>query len=73
MKNVQTRNQDGALRYFDSVREALECARKDKSIWKISFPREGEQIRLIRNSEDAFELEFLPVCFADIQSQVTPR
>jgi len=46
---VQTRNEAGALQFFDSLRLAFNHAEKDMSVWKVSFNAEdGSRVRLIR-------------------------
>jgi hypothetical protein len=45
---VQTRNEEGSLRTFPTLADAMEYAAKDKSVWKISFTiHTGERIRLV--------------------------
>jgi hypothetical protein len=49
---VQTRNENSELRYFPTVKAALQHAKKDTSVWKISFYSEtNERIRMARTSE----------------------
>jgi len=45
---VQTRNEDGELQFFDTLSKAFEYAKKDRTVWKISFDYAGERIRLVR-------------------------
>lgn len=47
---IQTRNDNGELKQFSTFASALEEARLDKGIWKISFdlPQTGDRIRLIK-------------------------
>lgn len=36
-KNVQTRSEETGVNYVTSVKEAIDSAKQDTSIWKISF------------------------------------
>lgn len=46
---VQTRDEDGALEFFDTITEAFEHAKRNPSIWKVSFTTEDDEyIRFIR-------------------------
>lgn len=45
---VQTRSEENGLRQFNSIKEAMEHAKKDSSVWKISFSVGDEQIRLVK-------------------------
>ncbi len=49
-KAVQTRSEEFGIRNFDTVQEALEAAKKDETIWKISFNVSEERIRLVRRT-----------------------
>lgn len=50
MSEVQTRDEDGALKFFPSVLAAARHAETDPKIWKISFNSEdGNRVRLVRN------------------------
>jgi len=44
----QTRDEAGYLNYFDTFGEAYDAAKKDSSIWKISFTAGSDRIRLVR-------------------------
>lgn len=45
---VQTRDEEGSLRYFATIEDALAYARKEPSVWKISFDSvTGERVRLV--------------------------
>ncbi len=49
--SYQTRSEEGELRYFDTLKEALDHGNRDLSIWKISFATwNGDRIRLIRRN-----------------------
>lgn len=52
-KNVQTRSEEGGLNYFETFEQALEAAKKDISIWKISY--EGK--RLVRQEDGSWKNE----------------
>ena len=56
---IQTRANDGALAFYDTLLEAYNQAYINRSIWKISFSLPtGERVRLVRNSETQnFELD----------------
>jgi hypothetical protein len=46
---VQTRSEDGELRYWSSLEEAFQHSKQNTSVWKISFPvGSGERCRLVR-------------------------
>ena len=34
---VQTRSNDGTLKFFETVKEAFEYAKENSDIWKVSF------------------------------------
>lgn len=45
---VQTRNEEGSLRYFPSIQEAMSHAKTDRTVWKISWSMpDGERVRLV--------------------------
>ena len=46
---VQTRNELGELQQFPTIEEALEHAKANLDVWKISFTSEsGERVRFTR-------------------------
>lgn len=48
---VQTREENGTLNYFDTIKNAMKFAKSNKFVWKISFNSEGqERVRLIREN-----------------------
>jgi len=50
---VQTRDRQGQLEYFSTLKEAYEHAQKNPDVWKISFPlATGERVRLVKMSND---------------------
>lgn len=58
-KPIQTRNEDGALEHFATLAEAFEHAKKDETVWKISFFVTGldsdtgrERVRLVKVVDD---------------------
>lgn len=60
---VQTRNDEGELRHFDSLLEAFNHARNDLTVWKVSFEAgTGERIRLTRLTDDGSS-EWIPSLF----------
>lgn len=50
MIEVQTRSEDTGLQHFASVRDAIEAAERDETIWKISFNLGAERIRLVKQT-----------------------
>jgi len=63
---VQTRDFQGQLQYFETIKEAFSEAEKNESIWKISVALpNGERVRLIREEKDG---EFF---YEDIMTEVT--
>jgi hypothetical protein len=56
---VQTRNEEGSLCFFPTLKEALDHAKKDKTVWKVSFSLGEERVRLIRRDEK-WVLEQIP-------------
>ena len=55
--NFQTRDESGCLNYFDTFSEAYDFAKKDLSVWKISFAIGPDRIRLVREGSESFVLE----------------
>lgn len=44
----QTRDNDGGLRFFATLAEAMEYANKTPDVWKVSFSLpNGERVRLV--------------------------
>ena len=55
MTEFQTRSEETGLEFFDTIDSAMAHAKKDPTVWKISFALpNGDQIRLVRNSRDEF-------------------
>ena len=48
---IQTRNEAGELKFFQTLREARDEAMRDKTVWKISFSLGEERVRLVRYGE----------------------
>jgi len=47
---IQTRSEHNGLEYHSTFKTAMVAAKKDVTIWKISFALEtGERIRLVRD------------------------
>lgn len=44
----QTRSEETGLRFFSSLKDAMEAAEKDSTIWKISFSVGEERVRLVK-------------------------
>jgi hypothetical protein len=54
----QTRDSDGTIQFWSSFRQALEVAKENNEIWKISFPLPtGERIRLVRRETSLWDSE----------------
>lgn len=45
---IQTRSETNGLGQFNTLQEAIEASKKDKTIWKISFTLNGERVRMVR-------------------------
>jgi len=46
---VQTRSEDGELRFFPTIRGAMDWANEhNDTVWKVSFSVNGERVRLVR-------------------------
>lgn len=54
---VQTRSEENGLKFFRTLQEATDHAKKDLTVWKISFQSEtGERVRLVkRGGEFVYE------------------
>ena len=53
---VQVRSEETGIWSFSTIREALDAAKDDLTIWKISFDIEsGERVRLVKNDNGFFE------------------
>lgn len=51
--SIQTRNREGELSYFKTLKEAYAYTLEDPTVWKISFDiPTGERVRLVKMSED---------------------
>lgn len=48
---IQTRSEENGIRDFTSLAEAFSAAKKDPSIWKISFSMNTERIRLVKHKD----------------------
>jgi len=51
MTEVQTRSEETGLKFHKTIREALDYAEKDKTVWKISFSIGKERVRLVRGQK----------------------
>lgn len=49
---VQTRDQDGALNYYPSIKDAMAASAQDCSVWKVSWTdsETKERVRLVRTT-----------------------
>jgi len=55
---VQLRKESGKLIFKDTLKEAVEYAKQNFDVWKISFPIEsGERVRLIRTPDHRWRYE----------------
>lgn len=56
---VQTRNSEGELQFFDTVKEAFDHADEDQTVWKVSFDAEdGSRVRFVESpSKDGWVFE----------------
>jgi hypothetical protein len=55
---VQLRKESGALIFKDTLNEAIEYAKQDFDVWKISFAiPSGERVRLIRTPDHRWQYE----------------
>jgi hypothetical protein len=48
-EEVQVRHESGEMKYFFHIKDALAYAKDKDDVWKISFPFNGERVRLVRN------------------------
>lgn len=68
---IQLRSEETGIVFTDTMGKALEIAKKDKTIWKISFFLEGtkpeNQIRLIRDEQDQWILQ--PMWFSELSAE----
>lgn len=49
---VQTRSETDGLRLFPSLKEAMDHAARDESVWKVSFSLPtDERVRLVRRED----------------------
>jgi hypothetical protein len=51
---VQTRNDEGELKYFRSVTGAFKYAKLHEDVWKISWAEGHRRVRFIRLNTDAW-------------------
>lgn len=57
VENYQTRSETNGIVYFLTLKDALDAAKKDGTIWKISFwSASEERIRLVRSSVPEAEI-----------------
>lgn len=58
---VQTRDDVGALRFFNSVMEAFTYAEENKAVWKVSFwvhqEIHAERVRFVRGPDNTWIFE----------------
>jgi len=59
--SVQTRNDRGELKYFNSLREAFEYANEHRDVWKVSFDFGHERVRLVRDEEYSSQFVYDPL------------
>lgn len=57
---VQVRSEETGIKHLNTLSDAMTTAKKDRSIWKISFQLPtGERCRLVRNTPNWFARTFL--------------
>lgn len=50
---IQTRSEETGLRHWESLEDAINYAKEDGTVWKISFGlSNGERVRLIRDGDN---------------------
>jgi len=54
---IQTRSEETGIKWFETVKEAFDKAEKDKTIWKISFSMNDEQVRFVRRTNNSWVFE----------------
>lgn len=55
---IQTRSEIHGLKQHATLKDAIEHAQKEHTVWKISFSIEtGERVRLVKNSYGEFFYE----------------
>jgi hypothetical protein len=55
---IQTRDNNGELRFFTSMKEAMSYANSNHGVWKVSFSLpNGERVRLVRLVSDSWMYE----------------
>ena len=47
-EEIQTRNEEGELKYFPSLRAAFAHVQTDPTVWKVSWSYHSERVRLVR-------------------------
>lgn len=58
----QTRSEENGLEYHPTLEAAHKAARKDPTIWKISYAvQNGDRIRLVRKNNDQWVNEPITV------------
>ena len=65
----QTRDEFGALLEFSTFKEALQAAKSNPDIWKISFAVGDERIRLTRDINGHFVLDQMEDAIARIEAE----
>jgi len=49
---VQTRSDENGLMSFETIAEAFNHAKEDRTVWRISFTLRGERFRFVRHAGD---------------------
>ena len=57
---VQTRSEENGLEFFGTIAEAFDHAKKDETVWKVSFIHRGERFRFVRAENNEWVNEPLP-------------
>ena len=69
VENYQTRSEETGIEYFLTMKESLDAALKDGTIWKISFwSASQERIRLVRSSVP--EAEFPVFILVQLEDEI---
>lgn len=51
MNEIQSRSECTGLKFFTTIKEAFDHAKRDKTVWKISYTgTDGKRLRLVRRA-----------------------
>lgn len=51
---VQTRSEVNGLSFFSNKEDAYNAAKKDSTIWKISYEENGKRIRMVKQENGSW-------------------